>query len=148
MEKARLIDRIATTLREKLAAVEEDIASTLHARNSDTKSSAGDKHEVGRAMIQQELDQQEVQRAKLHALLLELERVPAERRFDRVGFGALVHTDKGSFFLAIAMGRVKVDGVECAVVSLASPIGQALAGKGIGDTFAVNGVSYHVRSIA
>ena len=46
------------------AAQAPDIASTLHARNSDTKSSAGDNHEVGRAMVQQELDRSEIQRAK------------------------------------------------------------------------------------
>ncbi len=64
MHKAGLLTHLTALLQEKRSAIETEIASTLHARNSDTKSSAGDKHEVGRAMVQQELDQLELQRAK------------------------------------------------------------------------------------
>ncbi|MBL7952780.1 MAG: GreA/GreB family elongation factor [Flavobacteriales bacterium] len=147
MQKARLIAHIASTLREKAINVERDIASTLEARNSDTKSSAGDKHEVGRAMIQQELDQQEAQLAKLRVLLREMERVPVERRYERVGAGALVSTDKGIFFLAIGLGRIELDGAACAVVSVASPAGQALVGKRVGETTTLNGATYRVLAI-
>lgn len=64
MPKPALLAHLTALLEGKLSAIEADIASTLHARNSDTKSSAGDKHEVGRAMVQQELDRSEIQRAK------------------------------------------------------------------------------------
>jgi len=102
--KNRIVAYLNTVLAEKVSAIRTDIASPLAARNSDTKSSAGDKHEVGRAMIQQELDQQEARLIKLQAQQQELARVPLERIYDRVAFGCLVTTDQGSYFIAIGLG--------------------------------------------
>ncbi len=144
IDKVTLIAHLRITLQERIAATQTEIASTLHARNSDTKSSAGDKHEVGRAMVQQELDQLEGQLANTRGLLQELERVPMERAFDRVGFGSLVSTDQGLFFIAIGMGALEVNGERCFVISLASPIGQVLKGLQAGEQASFNGKAYSV----
>ena len=128
--------------------IQADLASTLNARNSDTKSSAGDKHEVGRAMVQQELDQQEAQLAKLQALQQELARVPLGRVYEQAAFGSLVTTDQGTYFIAIGLGQVDVDGEACFVVSLASPIGQALKGKRVGDVANFKGRVLTVNAIS
>ncbi len=147
MQRALLLTHLRASLGEKIVAAEADFASTLHARNSDTKSSAGDKHEVGRAMVQQELDQQGALLAKLRASQQELARVPVDRNFEHVAFGALVRTDQGLFFIAIAWGIVQVAGATWAVVSLASPIGQALAGKRTGDAVTLNGKTFTIEAI-
>ena len=104
MYKIRIVAYLNTVLAEKVSAIRTDIASPLAARNSDTKSSAGDKHEVGRAMIQQELDQQEARLIKLQAQQQELARVLLERIYDRAAFGCLVTTDQGSYFIPIGLG--------------------------------------------
>lgn len=148
MNKPELLAHLNTLLAGRASLIEADIASTLAARNSDTKSSAGDKHEVGRAMVQQELDQQEAQLAKLQALQQELARVPLDRAFDRVAFGALVSTDQGSYFIAIGLGQVALGGESCFVVSLASPIGQALKDKQVGYVAIVNDRHITVSGIA
>ncbi len=148
MNKSQLLPHIQALLAEKASLIEADIASTLAARNSDTKSSAGDKHEVGRAMVQQELDQLEAQRAKLQALQQELVRVPLDRVFDRVAFGSLVSTDQGSYFIAIGLGQVVLGGESCFVVSLASPIGQALRDKEVGDVVTSNNRRITVLGVA
>lgn len=147
MDKFLLLSHIRDLLHEKVASLQVDIAATLHARNADTKSSAGDKHEVGRAMVQQELDQQEAQLAKLQAQLQELARVPLERTSDRAGSGSLVTTDQERYFIAIGMGYVELGGERCAVISPASPIGQALIGKRVGDAISLLGRSFTVRAI-
>lgn len=147
MNKAELLTHLRTTLLERVVATEVELASTVDARNSDTKSSAGDKHEVGRAMVQQELDQLEGQLAKTRALLQELDCIPLERVYDHVAFGSLVITDQGSYFIAIGMGGVEVDGETCFVISLASPIGQALRGKMVGDEVSFNGKVFRVLSV-
>ncbi|MBK9175144.1 MAG: hypothetical protein IPM46_02170 [Flavobacteriales bacterium] len=85
-------------MQEKVNAVQTEIASTRSSFTSDTKSSAGDKHEVGRAMVQQELDKLEEQRAKLIALQHELARVPMDRVYAQAGLGSLVITDQGSYY--------------------------------------------------
>ncbi|MEO8591033.1 MAG: 3-oxoacyl-ACP synthase [Flavobacteriales bacterium] len=114
---------------------------------SDTKSSAGDKHEVGRAMAQQELDKLEAQRGKLVALQQELARVPLDRIFDHVAFGSFVTTDQGIYFVAIGLGRIEFDGGPCSVISLASPIGQALQGKRAGEEVVFNGRTITVQHV-
>lgn len=147
MDKPTLVAHLGTLLRGKLTALDADIASALQARNSDTKSSAGDKHEVGRAMVQQELDRLEAQRAKWHALLHELARVPLDRVFDRAGFGSLVTTEGAHYFIAIGLGQVEVGSATCSVVSLASPIGQALQGARVGDAITFQGKRLTIHRI-
>jgi transcription elongation GreA/GreB family factor len=139
MLKPALIAHLNTVLATKARNLAQEIASTLDARNSDTKSSAGDKHEVGRAMVQQELDQLETQLAKVQVMQQELHSVPLDRAYDRAAFGALVSTDQGRYFIAIGLGAVEVDGGTCYAISLASPIGQALKDKCVGDAIDFNG---------
>ena len=79
MQKPALIAHLNAMLAAKASNLATEIAATLEARNTDTKSSAGDKHEVGRAMVQQELDQLETQLAKVQVMQQELARVPLGR---------------------------------------------------------------------
>ena len=148
LTKSTLIAQLSDQLREKLSTCAEALTSTRAAFASDTKSSAGDKHEVGRAMVQQELDKLEEQRSKLIGLQQELERVPLDRVYDRVAFGALVFTDQGTYFIAIGLGAVQVDGEVCYAVSLASPIGQALRDKRAGELVLFNGKRMTVVAIS
>jgi transcription elongation GreA/GreB family factor len=148
MQKAPLVAHLNKLLEDRIRSLKYELAATLEARNSDTKSSAGDKHEVGRAMVQQELDQLEAQLAKVQAMQQELARVPLERTYDRVAFGSLVTTDQGRYFIAIGLGAVEVEGGSCYAISLASPIGQALKDKGVGDVLDFNGKRIRVEEIA
>ncbi len=148
MNKADLLRHLHALLQEKVNAAQVEITSTRVSFTSDTKSSAGDKHEVGRAMVQQELDKLEEQHAKLVVLQQELARVPLERSFDRVAFGSLVETDQGTYFMSIGLGRMEVDGGSCFAISLASPIGQALKDKQTGEQEVFNGRSFTVERIS
>ena len=147
MNKPDLLRHLGMLLAAKEETLWSEIIATRDTFTSDTKSSAGDKHEVGRAMVQQELDQQEAQLAKLQSLLEELARVPMDRVYDRVGFGSLVATDQGSYFIAIGLGQVEVKGEPCFAVSLASPIGQALKDKHVGDVVSFHGKTISVQRI-
>ncbi|MBK9147326.1 MAG: GreA/GreB family elongation factor [Flavobacteriales bacterium] len=148
MNKEEILQHLRALLLEKVSAAQQAITSTRASFENETKSSAGDKHEVGRAMIQQELDQQEAQLDKLQAHLQELARLPMDREFDFAGWGSLVATDQEGYFIAIGFGYVDLAGERCAVVSPASPIGKALMGKRIGDVVTLNGRSFIVKGIS
>ncbi|MEZ4756386.1 MAG: 3-oxoacyl-ACP synthase [Flavobacteriales bacterium] len=148
MEKAAVVAHLRTVLAQRAAALDAELSATLEARNSDTKSSAGDKHEVGRAMVQQELDQLEGRSASIRSMQQELARVPMDRVHEQVGFGSLVVTDRGTFFIAIGTGAVDTMDGTCFAISLASPIGQMLRGKRIGDTVTVNGRAIRILSLS
>ena len=81
----------------------------------------------GALQVQQELDKLEEQRAKLIALQQELDRVPQDRVYDRGAFGSLVTTTNGTYFIAVGLGVIEVDGATLYAISLASPIGQLLS---------------------
>jgi transcription elongation GreA/GreB family factor len=148
LNKIELLFHVRGILQNKVADAEREIDSVRGSFASDTKSSAGDKHEVGRAMVQQELDKLEEQRAKLITLQQELARVPLERVFDRAAFGSLVRTDQGVYFLTIGLGRVELKGESCFVISLASPLGSALKDKQVGEQVSFNGTVSVIRSVA
>lgn len=147
MKKQAVLNELSRILQERAEALKAALATTLEARNSDTKSSAGDKHEVGRAMVQQELDQLEGRLAIAQSMQNELSRVNLDLHHDRVGFGSLVKTDQGVFFIAVALGAVEVGNATCYAISLASPMGQALLGKQAGGVAVLNGRSIRIEEV-
>ncbi|MDX9751144.1 MAG: hypothetical protein RBT71_08710 [Flavobacteriales bacterium] len=145
--KRAVVAHLHRLLAEKVAASADDIAATRAAMGSDTKSSAGDKHEVGRAMMQQELDKQAARHARLLAWQSELRRLPWDHASTTAGPGSLVATDQGDFLIGIGLGTVQVEGRTCHAVSPASPIGQALMGRAAGDVLEFNGRRATVRRV-
>ena len=147
IDKARILAHLHSLIEEKIRIAEENIRSTIASRDSDSKSTAGDKHEVGRAMAQIELEKQETQLAKLRSLKADLDRMPLDRKFEEVGFGSLVTTDQGTYFIAIGLGAIDMDGEKLYAISLQSPIGETLAGKQVGDEVVFGGKRQRILKI-
>jgi len=131
--------RIKTLLEIQISDLEKEIKSTNLSKINDTKSSAGDKFETGRAMIQIELDKLESQLNKANQAYNELLKIDVEQASNLVQKGSLVITNQESYFLAIAFGKVKVNDADIYAISLASPVGSALFGKQKDDEVQVNG---------
>lgn len=123
--KARLMARI-----EELSADAEGMASS---RNDQTKSSAGDKHETGRALLQAELDRILAQLAKTRQLQARFNQIDFEKHHTKADTGSLVYTTSGFYLLATGLGKFEVEGTICQVISPGSPIGQSLQGMGAGQ---------------
>ncbi len=147
IDKARILAHLRSLIEGKIKAAEENIRSTIAARDGDSKSTAGDKHEVGRAMIQIELEKQESQLAKLRSLEVDLDRVSLDRKFEEVNFGSLVTTDQGVYFIAIGLGVIDINGEKLFAISLQSPIGEVLAGMRVGDEVVFGGKSQTIFKI-
>ena len=148
VDKAVLLSHLRAHLQQRINLADGAIALARSAFTSDTKSSAGDKHEVGRAMVQQELDKLEAQRANSIALLHELDRVPLDRTYERVSFGSLVDSDQGLYLIAIGLGAVDGEGARIYAISLASPIGQVLKDQRVGDAVTFNGKKITIKGIS
>jgi transcription elongation GreA/GreB family factor len=52
--------------------------------------------------------------------------------------GSLVQTNTGWFYVITSLGKLTSQSGDCFVISAASPIGQALLGKKVGETFRWN----------
>lgn len=114
------------------------IASHKNSLASETKSSAGDKHETGRAMLQLEMEKAGQQLAEVHKMKATLERINLQNNSEKAALGSIIRTQQFNYFLAISIGKVLVDSVEYFVVSTNSPIGKQLLGIEKGATIPMN----------
>jgi transcription elongation GreA/GreB family factor len=133
---------------QRIQAIEAAIRAAQESANSETKSSAGDKYETGRAMAQNERDRNTVQLHEARQLLGELQRIDPAKACDAVRPGALAVTSMGRFYISISAGKITVDGVDYFAVSAAAPVAQALSGKRAGEQATFNGKAVRVEAVA
>lgn len=149
MPTSDLLAAARAQVRESLTAVEAQLAQLSDDQAGDTKSSAGDKFETSREMLQQELDRLGGQARVLREQLLQLEMAERAEARARAGIGSVVHVASGErYLLACGLGRVKgVDGAPAYCVSLESPVGAALAGVLAGAVVRVAGRELRVVEV-
>ncbi len=114
---------------------------------NETKSTAGDKHDTSKSMMQLE---QEKLGQQLELLLRQrkiLESIDATRRSQVVEFGSIVYTKAGNFFIAISAREVSIDSESFVPVSLQSPLAMALAKHKAGDVVEFNYKIYDISSV-
>jgi transcription elongation GreA/GreB family factor len=105
---------------------------------SDSKSTAGDKHETARAMAQLEQEQLATQLTQMQEHLQVIQQAKRIKFETRISFGSLVRLTKGWFYLSTGIGVVPGD-INLFCLSMHTPMGQALLGKATGESTVVNG---------
>ncbi|MGI9553065.1 MAG: 3-oxoacyl-ACP synthase [Aurantibacter sp.] len=135
-------------IEERLCRIEENMASIQESLSAETKSSAGDKHETARAMLQLEREKLGQQLAEAESTRQSLAKVNIETRSYMVGLGSLVQTSKAHYFLSISASEFKdfEDSIFC--ISSGTPIAQLLLGKSKGDVVVFNGEHIEVLKIS
>jgi len=140
--KKTTLETLKQNIEEKIASNTSTINAIRESKNTDTKSSAGDKYETGREMMQIELNKYEAQLGLNQKLLSELQKIDSSDTHQVIDFGSLVKTNQGTYFISIGLGAVTVENETVFVLSLASPVGKLLKGKQEGDS-----VSFQNREI-
>ncbi|WP_149273498.1 3-oxoacyl-ACP synthase [Pareuzebyella sediminis] len=130
------IDRI----RNNLGTIQEALAS-------ETKSSAGDKHETGRAMLHLEYEKLGQQLDEAEKMRMVLYRINIGIRKEKAGLGSWVKTSKGDYFLAISAGPYTFRQTSVYCISVNAPIGQLVLGKSAGDTINHRGQEIKILQI-
>lgn len=136
--KKQLLKACENFVEAKNKTITESIASNKKDLFSETKSSAGDKHETGRAMIQLEMEKSGQQLSVVNEMEGVLKRISIEENSEIIKLGSLIKTTKGTFFLAISVGQVKIESETYFVVSSSSPIGNQILGKKTGNIIPFN----------
>lgn len=137
---------IRTQLESRLEALRTELLQLDESKGSATKSSAGDKHETGRAMMEQELVRIQAQTEVARKQLNELLQMPSTDSAV-AAFGAAVRTKNGIYFLSVPLGRVQ--GTEDALfaISAGSPLGQVLLGKMAGASVSFRGNLFEILEV-
>lgn len=147
LTKFDIISHLLQVLDSRIAEIGAAMASAKEARDNESKSSAGDKYETGRAMAQIELDNLEQQLKNQLELKTEVLRVNPELTTEKIGFGSLINCTTGNYFIAIGLGKIIVDNETVYAISLASPLGQALKGAQKGKTISFNANSIKINNV-
>ena len=132
---------------ERLGRIQKNIDDIQQAMTAESKSSAGDKHETGRAMLQLErekLGNQLYEAEKMKEVLL---KVDLQCDNATIGLGNLVRTSKNHYFLSISAGKFIIDDFTVFCISMGTPIAQLLLGKTIGDEVILNGECVKILEI-
>jgi hypothetical protein len=148
-EKGAVIS-IALAVQElALVSYQKTIAEARESMRQDTKSSAGDKYETGRAMVQQEID-------KTHEMLRVTQdhisslKMLAEHShpMTKVQQGALLELSIGLFLIGPAIGKQQVGAYSVQYVSASAPLVKALWLREAGDSIHFLGKTIGIVSVA
>lgn len=145
--KQKLYAECLNYVQTRIDTVQQSIHASQQAANEETKSSAGDKYETGRAMAQQETDRNMAQLTEANKLKVALNHISPNHSSTVAEAGSVVITNNGSFYLAVSAGTLMVDGKPYFAVSPASPIGFKMKGLKSGDEFSVNGKGYVIEQV-
>jgi len=132
----------------RIAEIEKGIQDADQALAEDTKSSAGDKYETSREMLQQDLNRYQQQLVIAQQDRGILEKIDADKLLSAAGVGALIQTETATYFIAISIGMVRLGQETIYVISPQSPIGKALLTKKVGEGFSFNGKHSVITAIA
>ncbi|MEM0999609.1 MAG: 3-oxoacyl-ACP synthase [Bacteroidota bacterium] len=145
--KMALHARCCTLVEDRIAAARTAMEEAQAAANENTKSSAGDKYETGRAMMQIERDKAAAQLAQSAQLKQALDGIDPAQVHSRVGLGSLVETPQGIFFLSAAIGKVELAEQTYWAISPVSPVGKLMKGKLAGETVTFNGRTFALLAV-
>lgn len=145
--KENLLAACHTFVDDKLKTIEDSINSNQKALSSETKSSAGDKHETGRAMLQLEMEKAGQQLKGVQEMKILLSKIAFDGPSEFVRLGSLVETSNGAYFIAVSAGVISLDGVSYFAVSPVSPIGKMLLGKAAKETVVFNGKEIQIKQL-
>lgn len=122
---------------------EKALLSLQESLQSEAKSTAGDKHETGRAMIQAEM-------VRLNKTLVRskdsLNRCRTLQHGDKAGW--LYRTTGPWVFVGISIGKIHVNNQVVLVVGEDAPLAQSIQGKGVGSELTIGPSQFIIEEVA
>ena len=134
LTKSEVIAELDRQLLRKLSYLNTSLKQAIDSRNSDTKSSAGDKFETSREMAQIEIQKIETEISKTQQFITDL--------FAK--FSQFIITDKGAFLISIPFGKIILNDEKIFCISKNAPITKHLINTKKNDCFFYNDMKYKI----
>ncbi|AUC74626.1 3-oxoacyl-ACP synthase [Olleya sp. Bg11-27] len=131
----------------RLDTINKTINELQESLTSETKSSAGDKHETGRAMVQLEREKAGKQLAEIQKVNQLLAKISVEKTSRTIGLGSVVYTTKANYYIAISVGELEVDSSNFYAIAANTPIAQLILGKTIGDNIVFREQNFSITNV-
>ncbi|MCI5057676.1 MAG: hypothetical protein MRY83_16295 [Flavobacteriales bacterium] len=147
MNREEIISYCKKKVFEKLEALNSELKELQNSMENETKSSVGDKHEVGSAMLHLEAEKLGQQLMTNEQHLEVLNKIELTQIDSRVSFGSFVVTDKGSFFISSALGMMDLSTHKFFALSPAAPLAKEMTGLQTGEQFKFNGNTFRILNV-
>jgi transcription elongation GreA/GreB family factor len=145
--KQKLFRLCSSFVEERITAAKQAIQLAQSSANEETKSSAGDKYETGRAMAQLEIENSSAHLAEAMKLKQVLDQINPDQETNTAQLGSLVLTSQGNYYIAISAGKLLIDGTDYYAISAVSPVGTKLMKLRAGESFDLNQKSIVVKKV-
>ncbi len=145
--KEKVYLHYTTLINDKVQLLQQVLADLKESGANETKSTAGDKHETALAMLQIEQANKREQLKEIIAQKTILEKIDPSIIAPVIVNGSLIKTDRGYFFMSVALGKAVVDGIAVIALSPQSPLGKKLMGLSPCHQVEINNTIYIIESI-
>lgn len=145
--KEKLYKACEAYVEERIKRIEAAMAGLESDLENETKSSAGDKYETGREMINLEINKLAEQLQQFKNLRNTLNVAKSRTNNGSAQLGTAVKTNMANYFIAIPADRIIVDGDEYFAIGANSPIAQLLLHKKAGEKITFNGKSAEILEV-
>lgn len=136
----KVIDDKVIKSKEYMNSIEQSI-------QGESKSTAGDKHDTTRELMQQERNKAAQNLSNQILAQKTVIQLLNSSSSERVGFGSLIETDKGIIFIGLALGKVLCDQDEVICISPLSPLAKVFEGSVVGDCVYFNTIQYQIQKV-
>jgi len=135
MQRQQLLEACQVYVEERMLRLQTSIQGLEKDLGNETKSSAGDKYETSREMINAEISQLESQLKEFKKLQEILQLPNLQKTAAKIQLGSIVTTSAANYFLAIPAGEIQLEKQNFYAIGINSPIAKLLLGKQKDDTF-------------
>jgi len=145
--KQELYNQCLEFIESRINVIQNTISDIQESLTSETKSSAGDKHETGRAMLQLEREKAGNQLAEIQKEKELLSKIDSSIISKTVRLGSVVYTTQLNYFIAISAGELKLNKQLFYAISPQTPIGKLLIGRTIEDKIIFRNSNFKIVNI-
>ena len=132
-QKAKVMHALRAALSAAQSSAKSEWDELANSLTKETKSTAGDKHETGRAMVHLEMEQAGQRLARMEGMMSTFQRLDVESERSAIGPGSVVLVEGGGFFLGVPFGGFDVPELgKLQAISADAPLAKAMAGQGEG----------------
>ena len=147
INKADFLNAMHESIRQRISEASLILDGIQESIDAETQSSAGDKHDTSRELMQQERNKaaQNLQNhISMDSLVLKLKTIIVSCE---VRFGSLVLTNVGWFFIGLPLGRIQFEDKDILCVSGNAPAAKLLESERVGASIKMNGMNIKILSV-
>ncbi|MDO7137263.1 3-oxoacyl-ACP synthase [Algibacter lectus] len=145
--KQNLFNLCLESIDSRFQTIQNTINEIQESLTSETKSSAGDKHETGRAMLQLEREKAGNQLAEINKTKVALSKIDVSTTSQTVGLGSVIYTNQANYYIAISAGELTYNNQKFYAISPNTPIGILLMGKTINNAITFRAQNFKIKSV-